>query len=496
MAYSELIKNFERIRDYMREFYVYGFKSRDEFTKKSARSYDDERRRVESWLGDYMRFRQTADGKKVFLSIDSRISHHNPFYKAWKAKSFTDGDITLHFLIFDVLSGPDIALPLSGIMDEIDRRLSCFDEPKTFDASTVRKKLKEYAEQGLICTDRSAKTLLYRRAATAQPACTDALDFFSEVAPCGVIGSFLLDKANSHEEHFVFKHHYITGALDSEILYRLFEAMHRKQSVQIETDRSAKTLLYRRAATAQPACTDALDFFSEVAPCGVIGSFLLDKANSHEEHFVFKHHYITGALDSEILYRLFEAMHRKQSVQIETVNRRRERTAAQKVVPLRIFISVQNGRQYLMAYAPRNKRIGSIRLDNILSVQTAGNCESYDTYRQKLDQMQKHIWGVSTEGGCARLEQVEFTVRYDDGEAYIHRRLEREKRCGQVERVDAHTSRFSADVYDAGELVPWIRTFICRIVSIHFSNQELAAQFKRDIDAMARLYGLNGGDEA
>ena len=54
----------------------------------------------------------------------------------------------------------------------------------------------------------------------------------------------------------------------------------------------------------------------------------------------------------------------------------------------------------------------------------------------------------------------------------------------------------SADVYDAGELVPWIRTFICRIVSIHFSNQELAAQFKRDIDAMARLYGLNGGDEA
>ena len=44
MAYSELVKNFNRIRYYMREFYVYGFKSRDEFSKKSARSYDDERR--------------------------------------------------------------------------------------------------------------------------------------------------------------------------------------------------------------------------------------------------------------------------------------------------------------------------------------------------------------------------------------------------------------------------------------------------------------------
>ena len=26
MAYSELIKNFNKIRDYMRDFYVYGFK--------------------------------------------------------------------------------------------------------------------------------------------------------------------------------------------------------------------------------------------------------------------------------------------------------------------------------------------------------------------------------------------------------------------------------------------------------------------------------------
>ena len=55
MAYSELIKNFDKIRDYMRDFYVYGFKSRDDYTKKSARSYDDEKRRIESWLRLRMR---------------------------------------------------------------------------------------------------------------------------------------------------------------------------------------------------------------------------------------------------------------------------------------------------------------------------------------------------------------------------------------------------------------------------------------------------------
>jgi hypothetical protein len=100
VAYSELIKNFERVRDYMRQFYVYGFKSRGEYDAKSARSYDNERRRIENWLGDYMAFRQDTAGKNIFLSVDSRAIPHNPLYNAFEAKSFTDGDITFHFYLW------------------------------------------------------------------------------------------------------------------------------------------------------------------------------------------------------------------------------------------------------------------------------------------------------------------------------------------------------------------------------------------------------------
>lgn len=133
MAYNELIKNFEKIRAYMREFYVYGFKSRDEYDKKSPRSYDNERRRIESWLGEHMSFMRTLEGKNVFISIDSRSSNHNPLYKALKAKSFTDGDITLHFIIFDILSNEDEAYSLSELMTKIDEEyLCCFEEPMVF----------------------------------------------------------------------------------------------------------------------------------------------------------------------------------------------------------------------------------------------------------------------------------------------------------------------------------------------------------------------------
>ncbi len=92
------------------------------------------------------------------------------------------------------------------------------------------------------------------------------------------------------------------------------------------------------------------------------------------------------------------------------------------------------------------------------------------------------------------MEHVEFTVKYEDNEEYIHNRLEREKRCGTVEKIDDHTSRFTADVFDASELVPWIRTFICRITEYSFSNKILESQFKEDIEEMYRLYGIEGGD--
>ena len=59
-----------------------------------------------------------------------------------------------------------------------------------------------------------------------------------------------------------------------------------------------------------------------------------------------------------------------------------------------------------------------------------------------------------------------------------------------MEYMDEHTCRFSADVYDASELIPWIRTFICRITDISISNKALETQFKEDLQAMYEMYGL------
>ena len=131
MPYSELVKDFGKVRDLMREFYLYGFKKRSEYTSMSARTYDDERRRLESWLGGCMRFERTPEGKNVFLSVNTRSAKENPLYAAWKARSFTDGDITLHFILFDILPDPGTALTLREIMAAIDLKQADFEEAKS-----------------------------------------------------------------------------------------------------------------------------------------------------------------------------------------------------------------------------------------------------------------------------------------------------------------------------------------------------------------------------
>ncbi len=412
-SYSELIKNFEKIRAYMREFYVYGFKSREGYNAKSARSYDDERRRIESWLGEHMSFVRTPEGKNVFISIDSRVINHNPFYNAWKAKTFTDGDITLHFIIFDILNEPNIKRTVSRLISEIyEKYLSYFDAPMEFDESTIRKKLKEYCESGIINAEKQGKKMYYSRA----------------------------------------------------------------------EDTDISTL------------TDALHYFSETLPCGVIGSFILDKTESDTDAFTFKHHYITSALDSGVLASLFAAMREKRAVTVTNLSRKKDTPRKNRIIPLRVFISVQSGRQHLIAYLPEHNQFQSYRIDYLSSIKIEDVSPRFDELRAELDKMQKKMWGVSAKRSkfCSeRLEQVEFTVTVNDGEEYIVKRLEREKRCGSVEKIDAHTYRFTASVYDSSEMIPWIRTFICRITDMSFSNKSQERKFKDDLDAMYRIYGID-----
>lgn len=402
MAYSELVKDFGRIRSYMREFYVYGFKSRSQYDEKSLRSYDNERRRVESWLGEYMRFTRDASGKTVFLSVDSRRIPRNPLYRALGAKSFTDRDVTLHFYILDALAEGE-AMTCARLLEHMEGYLAHFDGSFTLDESTLRKKLKEYVALGLLIQEKRGREVLYRRSPERGP----------ELSSWG----------------------------------------------------------------------EALAFFSEAAPLGAVGSYVMDRLPRTEDLFRFKHHYLLPALDSEILYRLLAAIRDRRAVNI-TVRERMTR-----LCPLKIYAGTQTGRQYVLGYAYDRKSLTFHRLDTIDRVEEGGEEPEYEAYLDRWRAFSRHLWGVSA-GRGRRVEHLEMTLCYGPGEAHIPRRLRREKRCGTVEDLGPGRVRFSADVYDPREMLPWLRSFLGRIQSLTCTDASVTETFEQDRAEMEALYGI------
>ena len=316
----------------------------------------------------------------------------------------------LHFCILDILADGAVR-GVTEIADCVSDYLSHTDTPFEVDESTVRKKLKEYTELGIIRSEKAGRSLLYRIA-------------------------------------------------DS--------------NVDV------------------PSWEDAAAYYSEEAPFGVIGSYLLDRQVEAPEHFSYKHHYLLHTLDTQVLFDALYAMKEKRCVDIVNFSIRKDAEHEHRVYPLRFYISTQTGREYLLAYHYKFRKPMFFRLDTIRSIK-AGPVETkhekYEGFAVKFDE---NLWGVST-GGDYSVDHVELTLHVEDNESYIIDRLEREKRHGRIEPIDSHTYKFVADVYDAGELLMWARSFIGRVVKFESDNRFAVTRFYDDVRRMAEMYG---GDES
>lgn len=245
--FKELIKSFAKTREYVRDFFVYGFKSREDFKEKSSRTYDNERRRIESWLSGFIRQDYTPKGKNISLAIDSNLLDCNPLYSVWKTKSFTDNDIMLHFYLLDYLDDTD-----GKTVEEItDGILTSYEVE--FDSQMVRRKCNHYAQEGLLIKKKSGKELRYRKSADSSqifakfPALSDAVQFYQLTSPLGIVGNTILDNISRKNTLFRVKHTFFVHTLEDEILLSLLDAMKTQSAIviQLKSTRNGKDSVQR-----------------------------------------------------------------------------------------------------------------------------------------------------------------------------------------------------------------------------------------------------------
>lgn len=397
--FTELIRNFDKIRDYMRDFYIYGFKSRGEFEKKSLRSYDNERRRIESYLGEHIGWSYDSRGKSTFVALNTASTAQNPFYAAWKAKTFTSNDLMLHFALLDLLS--DGQEKTAGqLTDEACRLLQ-----HTFDIQTVRNKCREYEKQGLFKAFKQGKQLFY--------------------------------------------------------------------SLQ---DQSADAYL-----------AHAVAFFTEVAPFGEIGSFIMDDMNWTNRDIRFKHHFIVHTLEDGILIQLMQAMKQHRWIEVLNFSEKLQKEGKSFCVPLKILISTVTGRRYVCGYQNTRQKFVTYRLDNIKSIVLGNVFPYYEKERQTLLQELPLVWGVSFANRRKQILCMKLTID-EKTESYVLERLHREGRGGEILQLDTNIFLYTAELYDIGEISSWVKTFIGRIISLEGSDPVVINRFYRDMERMREMY--------
>lgn len=405
--FKELIKSFSKSREYVRDFFVYGFKTRDEFSGWSSRTYDNERRRLESWLSDYVRQDYTEKGKTIYLSVDSNLLDTNPLYQVWKTKSFTDNDIILHFYLLDFLLEKEEETA-DRITDGILAKYNI-----VFESQIVRRKCNEYAKNGILQKEKRGKEVFYRLAPSFQAVLHTYPDF-----------------------------------------------------------------------------SDAIKFYQLSSPLGIVGNTIMDNASLTNDLFRVKHNFFVHTLEDEMLLLLLQAMHEGKKVLAHIKSTRTENVQKVEGVPLKIFTSTRTGRRYLCLYLTEKKRFTCARMDAIKKV-TIKECDpDYKEIKKKIEKNKLYAWGVSFQNSNhTHLEHVKLTLHIEEEtEGYILNRLKREGKGGTIERIAPNTFTYETDVFDANEMLPWIRTFMGRIQSIESNCERLNSLFQRDFAAMYKLY--------
>jgi len=404
--YQELIKSFAKSRDYVRDFFVYGFKTREDFAQKSGRTYDNERRRIESWLSEYIHSEYTKDGKHISIAMDSNLLLTNPLYRVWKSKSFTDNDIMLHFFLLDIMQDGE-----PRTVDELTNEI-LMNYDVLFEPQIVRKKVKEYEDEGLFTCEKSGKQYLY--------SCKEDLAYF----------------------------------IPEEL----------------------------------PALLEAVRFYHIAAPVGILGSTILDNQKTSNDIFTAKHGYFGHTLEDEILLQLLAAMHEQREVLL--LHRSSKVNQAQNIkgVPLKIFVSTRTGRRYLCLYHIQGCGFVNVRLDSIKEVTALEVISTYSEHKADLQKNLSKVFGVSF-GGKKDTDIIKLTLYINEQtEAFILQRLKREGQDGIITHVSENTYTYEKEVFDGNEMIPWVRTFIGRIISFESNNKFLEKKFYNDIHQTLKMY--------
>lgn len=454
-------------KNMLRDYYTRGFKESWQVAASSdARTYKNDRKRLEDFLGDYLTWSDSSDElvdeeKKAgkwkeknlsFRTRDSISMRMNPFHRVFRFCGTNRSDYLycfFHTVValerkFQIRGGIETFIETLGIeWDEVDRfrdkyEAKCrklkttelrryFFSEETADNKTANNRLQQLKNIGVICCEQSGGE---------RPFSDEQIEMIMNAIqkPVQALsnGESMAGKIRKSLRNYTRRSAGDRNWYLSKLtLNRLLEA---GEAVNIESlsadtydgEKGKRAYETEENSFKEHFCY-ALDFYSRTYLFGEIGTYLLDRLKiKYDSPIRLKHEYYMHALYDFNAIDLMTAIEEKQWCLISY--KRNEHESKILCYPIELRVSATNGREYLMYYEPFKKSCASLRVEFIESIHyypdhhvkrvlaecwqdKKNNTEEeivHNINRAKV--LMRYTWGVSTgkeiEGNVERIDQI------------------------------------------------------------------------------------------
>ena len=462
----------EKFKKTLLNYYNYGFKTMEDFSK-CVKTIHDDWERLNNIVSDYLEWTQWKDRNEImFASVDSQSMNNNPFHRVYR------------FCLHNRLT------PIIFFLHTIAVLSKEFKLREGLDSLTISDE-QLYHLQEIFYYGEKLKT-------------SELILFFPEEFV--TIGSKDKNKTpNNHLDEFAS-----LGILNCE----QYEGKHggkgdRRWSLSGLTLKKLIDSGKKVQEGFEVQLRAALEFYSENYLLGELGTFICDRfCDEAISPFRFKHDYFIQSLNDFSVIDLIYAIENKKWIKIKYSHETAGFNTELLCFPLEIRVSSMHGREFLIFYEPFHRSYTALRVEFIDSIEFYDDEKIKSTltelgYQKEPNQVDddisnsreslKYSWGVSTtkkqEGNAIELvkpHMVTLSIQYDsETEKYIENRLYRERRYGVLSDYNADGFKtFFVKVSDEVEMRPWIRSFYSRVLKCEgMDTGEFS--FESDVESIA-----------
>ena len=487
-AFQNDIKHYNKIRDILRYLYMFGSSSKEELVEKklvkSISSFYDVRQRIENYIdGEYLQEHKSTEkgtGKKFRFMYDPFRCPVNYLAETYQNCSYVTDDIIFYFCLMQAFVDPDYP----------ERPYDYLDNDSIFDDDEIIETDDNVAITDLVTIVKN----IYKNNQTI-------LEELNGVIPNYEHNEKLFTWARIKAR--------ITELVDLGLLVESSKNRYSLSSdifADIEADDlSAIQLMtqfyYNCTFLTVPGfyLSSTIGAYSQSAYSKETDSFFNKQENPV---FFYKNHRLQNVIDDDITWQILTAIHKKSVITYSYKTKDGE-VLKFDVLPMKIIIDRQYGRQYFFCYNYNDQKYYMPRISSVSDITIKKNFDKkriyeiltdaditdiHAAYNRIYNEQIKYVWNIAL-GETISTVNIHFSFPEEEYTKMLSR-LIATKHQGSITELGNGKVDFTVDTCNELELVPWIRGFGSYAVVDKITNPELADKLKSNLEEALKQYGV------